>query len=78
MFDPALLLIYLLASFVLVMVPGPPVTVIIASSMKHGTRAGLLNVLGTRIGLMTMIGVLALGLSAVVAAMGSLNTMSGS
>lgn len=72
MFDPALLLTYLLASFVLVIVPGPSVTVIIANSMKHGTRAGLLNVLGTQIGLVSMIGVLAFGLSAVVTAMGSL------
>lgn len=75
MLDPALILTYLLASFVLVIVPGPSVTVIIANSMRHGTRAGLLNVLGTQIGLMSMIGVLALGLSAVVTAMGGLFEM---
>jgi threonine/homoserine/homoserine lactone efflux protein len=70
--DTALLLSYLLACFVIVIVPGPSVTVIIANSMKHGTRAGLLNVLGTQVGLVSMIAVLALGLSAVVALMGSL------
>jgi threonine/homoserine/homoserine lactone efflux protein len=72
MFDPSLLLPFALACFVIVIVPGPSVTVIIANSMRHGTRAGLLNVLGTQIGVASMIGVLALGLSAVVALMGSL------
>lgn len=72
MFDPSLLLPFALACFVIVIVPGPSVTVIIANSMRHGTRAGLLNVLGTQIGVATMIAVLALGLSAVVALMGSL------
>ncbi|MEX0953588.1 MAG: LysE family translocator [Rhizobiaceae bacterium] len=72
MSDPTLLLPFALACFVIVVVPGPSVTVIIANSMRHGTRAGLLNVLGTQIGIATMIAVLALGLSAVVALMGSL------
>jgi threonine/homoserine/homoserine lactone efflux protein len=72
MFDPALLLSFALACFVIVVVPGPTVTVIIANSLKHGTRAGLLNVLGTQIGLVTMVGILAVGMSAVVAGMGSL------
>ncbi len=63
---------FALACFVLIIVPGPTVTVVIANAMKYGTRAGLLNVLGTQIGLITMIAVLALGLSAIVAAMGSL------
>src|SRR6185312_17514029 len=40
-------------------------------SMKYGTRAGLLNVLGTQIGLITMIAVLAFGLSAIVAGLGN-------
>ena len=32
---------YLAACIVIIMVPGPTVTLIIASSMRHGTRAGL-------------------------------------
>jgi threonine/homoserine/homoserine lactone efflux protein len=63
------LLSFVLASFVIVIVPGPTVTLTLANSMKYGTRAGLANVLGTEIGLMTMITVLAFGLSAVVAHM---------
>jgi threonine/homoserine/homoserine lactone efflux protein len=66
------LLSYALACFVIIIVPGPTVTVTIANSMKYGTRAGLLNVLGTQIGLMTMIAVLALGLSAIVAGLGGI------
>jgi threonine/homoserine/homoserine lactone efflux protein len=63
------LLSFVLASFVIVIVPGPTVTLTLANSMKYGTRAGLANVLGTEIGLLTMITVLAFGLSAVVAHM---------
>lgn len=66
------LLSFALACFVIVIVPGPTVTLVVANSMKHGTRAGLANVVGTQIGLLTMIGVLALGLSAVVAHMASI------
>ena len=35
---------YLAACIVIIMVPGPTVTLIIASSMRHGVRAGLANV----------------------------------
>lgn len=70
--ETALFLSYVAACFLIIIVPGPTVTVIIANSLKHGTRAGLLNVLGTQIGLFTMMLVLALGLSAVVSVMGSL------
>ena len=69
--EATLLLSFALASFLIVIVPGPTVTVIIANSLKHGTRAGLLNVLGTQIGLIMMIAILAVGMSAVVAGMGS-------
>ena len=64
--DLAVLLSYTLACIVVVIVPGPSVTVIIANSLKHGARAGMLNVLGTQIGLLGMIAVLAIGMSAVV------------
>ncbi|EKF17575.1 LysE family translocator [Nitratireductor pacificus] len=72
MTDPGLLLPYIAACFFIIIVPGPTVTVIIANAMRHGTRAGLLNVVGTQIGLFMMMLVLALGLSAVVNVMGSL------
>jgi homoserine/homoserine lactone efflux protein len=36
-------LAYVLACFVIAIVPGPTVTVIIADSLSYGTRAGLLK-----------------------------------
>lgn len=67
--DAAILLPYVAACFVILLVPGPTVTVIIANSIRHGPRAGLLNVVGTQAALASMIAMLALGLSAVLAGM---------
>lgn len=61
---------YLLACIVIIIVPGPTVTLIVANSLKHGTRAGLLNVAGTQFGLGIMVLVAGIGLSSVVAALG--------
>jgi len=61
---------YVLACTLIAIVPGPTVTVIIANSLKHGTRAGLLNVAGTQLGLALMMAILIVGLSSVIAAMG--------
>src|SRR5689334_17217972 len=61
---------YLIACVVVVFVPGPTVTLVIANSLKHGTRAGLLNVAGTQVGLAIMIGVVGIGLTSLIEAMG--------
>jgi threonine/homoserine/homoserine lactone efflux protein len=61
---------YLLACLVFTLVPGPTVTLIIANSLTHGTRAGLLNVAGTQAGLAVFVGVLAIGLASVIETMG--------
>ena len=63
-------LAYVLACAVIAVVPGPTVSVIIANSLSHGSRAGLLNVAGTQLGLGLMMAILAVGLSSVIAAMG--------
>jgi homoserine/homoserine lactone efflux protein len=63
-------LTFVLACVVLMIVPGPAVTLIVASSLRHGRRAGLLNVAGNQLGLVMMIGVMLLGLASLVAAMG--------
>ena len=52
---------FLIASFLVVIVPGPTVSLIIANSLKSGMRAGILNVVGTQIGLIILIILLALG-----------------
>ena len=61
---------FVLAATALAIVPGPTVTVIIANSLKHGTRAGLLNVLGTQIGVVIWLAIAALGLGAAIRVMG--------
>ena len=63
-------LAYLLACILITIIPGPTVTLIIANSLTHGMRAGLLNVAGTQLGLAIMLGVLLVGLSSVIATMG--------
>jgi len=61
---------FVIAATALAIVPGPTVTVIIANSLKHGTRAGLMNVLGTQIGVVIWLAIAALGLGAAIKLMG--------
>ena len=65
-----ILLTYVAACVAVVIVPGPSVTVIIANSMRYGTRAGLWTDGGTQAGLATMLIVLAAGLSTIINHMG--------
>jgi homoserine/homoserine lactone efflux protein len=60
---------YVAACIAIIIVPGPTVTVIIANSLRHGARAGLLNVAGTQAGLAIMLVVLAAGLQIIVESM---------
>jgi len=52
---------FILASFLIVIVPGPTVSLIIANSLKSGTKAGLLNVFGTQVGVFVLLIFLAVG-----------------
>jgi threonine/homoserine/homoserine lactone efflux protein len=61
---------YLLACIVVVIVPGPSVTLVVANSLRHGTRAGLLNVAGTLLGIAVIIAVVGIGLTSTIEAMG--------
>jgi len=63
-------LAYIAACILGAIIPGPSVTLIVATSLTHGTRAGLLNILGGQSGLVLMLGVLVVGRAAVVEAMG--------
>ena len=67
----AVYLTFLLACVVVIIVPGPTVTLIVANSLRHGRRAGLLNVAGTQVGLAITVGVVLLGLASLIAAMGA-------
>jgi homoserine/homoserine lactone efflux protein len=64
-------LAYVAACFAIVIVPGPTVTLIIANSLRHGARAGLLNVAGTQLGLAVMIAILCVGLASIIATIGA-------
>ena len=61
---------YVLACLLITLIPGPTVTLIVANGLKHGARAGLLNVAGTQAGLTVMLGVLLVGLASVIEVMG--------
>lgn len=65
-----LYLAYVLACFVVVIVPGPTVSLIVANSVTHGTRAGLLNVAGTQLGLATMMLIVLAGMTSIVETIG--------
>lgn len=62
--------LFVLSALALALVPGPTVTVIIANSLKHGARAGLMNVLGTQVGVVIWLGIATLGLGAAIQVMG--------
>ncbi len=47
-------LAYVAACVAITIVPGPTVSLIVANSMTHGTRAGLINIAGTQLGLAAM------------------------
>jgi homoserine/homoserine lactone efflux protein len=61
---------FVAAATALAIVPGPTVTVIIANSLRYGSRAGMLNVLGTQAGVAIWLAIAALGLGAAIEVMG--------
>jgi threonine/homoserine/homoserine lactone efflux protein len=63
-------LAYVLACIAIVIVPGPTVSLIVANSITHGTRAGLINIAGTQLGLAAMIGIVLIGLASLIETMG--------
>jgi homoserine/homoserine lactone efflux protein len=65
-----LYLAYLAAALFIALLPGPMVTLIVANSMRHGTRAGLANVAGSQAGLALTIAVVGVGLTSAIESMG--------
>lgn len=61
---------FCLAALALALVPGPTVTVIIANSLRYGSGAGLMNVLGTQAGVVIWLAIAAAGLGAAIQIMG--------
>jgi homoserine/homoserine lactone efflux protein len=54
---------FLLITVVLMLIPGPIVTLVVATSVRKGIRAGLVTVMGTSCGTAVMLAVIAFGLS---------------
>jgi homoserine/homoserine lactone efflux protein len=63
-------LAYVAVCAVAVVIPGPTNALILANGLRHGVRAGLLNVAGTQVGVGLMIVTVAIGLTSVVNVVG--------
>jgi threonine/homoserine/homoserine lactone efflux protein len=65
-----LYLAYVAACVALAILPGPIVTLVIANGLRYGTRAALTNIAGAQLGLAIVIGIIAIGLTSLMATMG--------
>ncbi len=63
-------LAFVAACIALALIPGPVVTLVIANGLRHGTRAALTNIAGVQAGLTIVIGIVAVGLTTLMATMG--------
>lgn len=64
---PSSLLLFLVASLILLVVPGPAVLYVVTRSMAQGRSAGLVSVLGVHAGSVVHVAAATLGLSALLA-----------
>ena len=63
-------LAFVAACIALALIPGPVVTLVIGNGLRYGTRAALTNILGVQVGLTIVIGIVAVGLTSLMATMG--------
>lgn len=63
-------LAFVAACVALALLPGPIVSLLIANGLRYGTRAALINVAGAQAGLAIVIGIVAVGLTSLMATMG--------
>ncbi|HLJ21283.1 MAG TPA: LysE family translocator [Stellaceae bacterium] len=64
--DLNLYLAFVLATSILILIPGPNVSLIVANSVAYGTRYGLLTVAGTSSAVLVQVTITALGMTAVL------------
>src|SRR5579864_2999442 len=62
--DLSLYLTFVLATSILILIPGPNVALIVANSVAHGTRYGLLTVAGTSSAVLVQLALTVLGATA--------------
>ena len=67
--DLHLYLAFVLATSILILIPGPNVALIVANSVAFGTRYGLLTVLGTSTAMIVQLALFALGMTALLGVM---------
>jgi threonine/homoserine/homoserine lactone efflux protein len=70
MISPALYVAFVGATIVLMLIPGPNVALIVATSLSRGARAGLLTVAGTASAMVVQLAVTALGVTTLLGALG--------
>jgi threonine/homoserine/homoserine lactone efflux protein len=63
-------LAFVAACIALALLPGPMVTLVIANGLRHGSRAAVINIAGAQLGLGIVIGIVAVGLTSLMATMG--------
>ena len=71
MIDPGLYLAFVLATALLMLIPGPNVALIVANSVAYGTRFGLLTVAGTASAMVVQLALTAFGLAATLGTLGA-------
>jgi homoserine/homoserine lactone efflux protein len=69
--DPVLYGAFVLATAVLMLIPGPNVALIVANSIAYGTRYGLLTLAGTASAMVPQLLLTALGLTALLGSLGA-------
>jgi threonine/homoserine/homoserine lactone efflux protein len=69
MIAPHLYLAFVLATTILILIPGPNVSLIVANSVAYGTGFGLLTVAGTSAAVLVQLALTALGMTAVLGAL---------
>ncbi len=70
MVQPHLLLAFVAAAAVLMLIPGPNVALIVANSVAHGPRYGLLTVAGTTSAMVVQLVLAALGMTELLGSLG--------
>jgi len=61
-----LYLAFVVATTILILLPGPAVALIVATSLSHGTRAALVTVAGSSTAIALLLGVTALGMTSLM------------
>lgn len=69
MIDLNLYLAFVLATSILILIPGPNVALIVANSVTYGTRYGLLTVAGTTSAIVVQLALTAVGMTALLGAL---------